>query len=70
MEQILKQLQKQRENLVACAEHRDTYYQNRSDAWKNSEVGVLYEKKTAGIADIVTSLDATINELDNLLNDC
>lgn len=70
MEQILKQLQKQRENLVASAEHRDNYYQNRSDAWKNSAAGVLYDKKTAGIADVINYLDTSINELDNLLNDC
>lgn len=68
MEGILKQLKKQREKLVEAAEHRDTYYQNRTEAWRESAAGVLYEIKTSGIADVINTLDTSINELDNLLN--
>ncbi|MCI2229551.1 hypothetical protein MC378_10265 [Polaribacter sp. MSW13] len=70
MEGILKQLKKQREKLVKAAEHRDKYYSNRSEAWKDSATGVIYNEKTGEIADVVASLDITITELDNLLNDC
>lgn len=70
MEQILKQLKKQRENLVRKLEHRDEYYQNRSETWKNSVTGIIYNERTGGFADVVSSLDSTINEFDNLLNDC
>lgn len=70
MDGILKQLKKQRENLVTEAERRDEIYSKRSDAWKDSATGVLYNEKTGGIADVITLLDTSITELDNLLNDC
>ena len=70
MNGILKQLKKQREKLVKALEHRDDYYTKRTEAWKESATGVLYNEKTGEFADVVTSLDNTITEFDNLLNDC
>lgn len=70
MKQILKQLQKQRKKLVEAIEHRDDYYTNRSDEWKESASGVIYESKTQGFADVISILDESITEFNNLLNDC
>lgn len=70
MEGILKQLKKQREKLVKALEHRDEYYSNRTEVWKDSATGIIYNDKTGAFADLVSSLDTTITEFDNLLNDC
>lgn len=70
MKQILTQLKKQRENLVKQAEKRDEYYQKRSEDWKSSATGRIYEDKTSAVADIIIGLDDTISELKHLLNDC
>ena len=70
MNRILKQLKKQRENLVKAVEHRDEYYNNRKEQWQDSAAGVIYNDKTAAFADVISQLDTTINEFDNLLNDC
>lgn len=70
MDAILKQLKKQRENLVSAAQKRDDYFMNRSEAWQNSASGVIYETKTQNIADVISTLDKAITKLDNHLNDC
>lgn len=70
MKAILNNLKKQREKLVAVAEHRDEYFTNRSEEWQNSPTAALYETKTQGIAEIIEKLDSTITEFNNQLNAC
>lgn len=70
MKGILKQLKKQRANLVKASEHRDDYFNKRKEQWQNSASGAIYDDKTGQLADIISNLDTTINEFQNFLNDC
>jgi hypothetical protein len=70
MNKILKQLQKQRENLVSESQKRDEYYTKRKEQWQNTASGTLYECRTSKIAQVIVKLDNTISEFKKLLNDC
>ena len=70
MAPILKQLKKQRKNLVAVSEMRDEKYLKKKEAWQASITGVIYNEKTGQIADVISKLDEAINELEQFLNDC
>ena len=70
MTPILKQLKKQRKNLVAVSEMRDEKYLKKKEAWQASITGVIYNEKTGKIADVISKLDEAINELEQFLNDC
>lgn len=70
MAPILKQLKKQRKNLVAVSEMRDEKYLKKKEAWQASITGVIYNEKTGKIADVISKLDEAINELEQFLNDC
>lgn len=70
MRGILKQLQKQRENLVKASEKRDEYYNKRKAQWQDSGTGVIYECKTGHLSEVIEKLDESISELGTYLNDC
>jgi hypothetical protein len=70
MEGILKQLKKQRANLVKASEKRDEYYSKRKEQWQDSAPGVIYECKTNELSEVIEKLDGGISELRTYLNDC
>ena len=70
MRAILKQLQKQRGNLVKASEKRDEYYSKKKEQWQDSGTGVIYECKTGQLFEVIEKLDGSISELKTYLNDC
>ena len=70
MRKVLKQLQKQRANLVKASEKRDEYYSKRSEQWQDSALGVIYECKTGQLSEVIEKQDESISEFKDLLNDC
>jgi hypothetical protein len=70
MKKVLKQLQKQRGNLVKESEKRDAYYIKRKEGWQDSGTGVIYECKTGQLFEVIEKLDGSISELETYLNDC
>jgi hypothetical protein len=70
MRAILKQLQKQRGNLVKASERRDEYYSKKKEQWQDSGTGVIYECKTGQLFEVIEKLDGSISELETYLNDC
>ena len=70
MKGILKQLKKQRINLVNVSEKRDEYYSKRTDQWQDTGPGVIYDCKTGQISEVIEQLDGSIKDLETYLNDC
>ena len=41
----------------AIVEEREAYYDDRSDAWRDSEKGEMFQERTDAVNDLLTALD-------------
>lgn len=68
MKKILSQLEAIKEKLELKLEQREEYFVDRSDKWRESEKGDLYQDKTDELQNVIDSIDESIMELQTFLN--
>jgi hypothetical protein len=64
---ILNKLENIKERIELKIDDREYYFYERSDKWKESDKGLLYEEKTSELQDVLDSLDDTARALEIFL---